>query len=260
MPNPIFFALNYLSITAVADLLSTLNNSEISVTGAVTATLSTMHVASGTSADYTITLPTAIGNTGKLMGFRMASGLTKIVTLDANGTELIDGALTRPMWANEACLLLSDGSNWFKIAGKSIPMHAIIYATGAATLSYAVSTKMPLDGLWTVWPVTGPAAMSDTTNNRIKALRASKFLLTGSIYFNINDHHMLQPYRNGLTLGNMPNQATNTHLSMVPLVIDASVNDYFEIYGITLVAGGTTTYGATNDNATHLSVVEMPTW
>ena len=55
-------------------------------------------ICSGTTADYTITLPTAVNNGGKTITFIMSSALTKLVTLDANGTETIDGSLTRIMW------------------------------------------------------------------------------------------------------------------------------------------------------------------
>jgi len=61
------------------DMLSTLTASEISITGATTATISRMHVCSGTSADYTVTLPAVSGNTGKLIGFRMSSVVLTLV-------------------------------------------------------------------------------------------------------------------------------------------------------------------------------------
>lgn len=72
------------------DILSQLVSNEISITSAGTGTIGRMHVCSGTSSDYTVTLPDASANTGKLIGFRMASGLTKFVTIQGVSGQLID--------------------------------------------------------------------------------------------------------------------------------------------------------------------------
>lgn len=115
---------------------------EISVTGATTATIGKMHVCSGTTANYTLTLPAASGNAGKILGVRMSPALTKLVTLDGNASEAIDGATTRIMWAEESAILLCDGSNWFKIAGKSVPMRArLSRATDESTINAATWTR-----------------------------------------------------------------------------------------------------------------------
>lgn len=154
-----------------SDLLATLTAAEISVTGATTATISRMHTCSGTSADYTVTLPAASGNTGKLIGFRMATGLTKLVTIDGNASETIDGATTRVMWAGESAILLCDGSNWFKVAGNTIPMATrLTRATDQTGINSATST--PIDMTAQSW---GPAAMYDSGNSRLKIIRAGKY-------------------------------------------------------------------------------------
>jgi len=71
-----------------------------------------LHLCSGTSADYTIDLPTAVGNTGKTIGFKGIDALTKVVTLDANTTQTIDGDLTLKMSSSGVVVLFSDGTNW----------------------------------------------------------------------------------------------------------------------------------------------------
>lgn len=114
---------------------SRIYQSEISITGATTATIGRYHVCSGTSADYTVTLPAASGNAGRMITLRMSPALTKLVTIDADGSELIDGALTRPMWANEVAVLLCDGTGWTKIGGKSIPLRARLSNSGNITLA-----------------------------------------------------------------------------------------------------------------------------
>lgn len=145
---------------------------EISVTGTSTATIGRMYVCSGTSADYTLTLPAASGNTGKIITVRMATGLTKLVTLDGNASETIDGALTRVMWAGESAILLCDGSNWFKIGGKSKPMSGRMARVAAlANLTDDAYTAVPLDT-----SNYDNGGMVDTSNSRFNILRPSLYL------------------------------------------------------------------------------------
>jgi hypothetical protein len=66
---------------SVSDMLSNLVNTEIAVTGTSTATFSKMHVCSGTTIDYQLTLPSCIGNAGKFVGVRVSRLATKLITL-----------------------------------------------------------------------------------------------------------------------------------------------------------------------------------
>lgn len=76
---------------------------KVLVTGAVTlddTAFGKVHVCSGTSADYTITLPTALGNEGKMICFKCdpdSTILSKVVTIDGNGTQKIGIDLTRAL-------------------------------------------------------------------------------------------------------------------------------------------------------------------
>lgn len=57
-----------------------------------------IHICSGTSADYTVTLPTAVGNEGKMIAFKgdsSAAILNKVITIDGASTEVIDSTLTK---------------------------------------------------------------------------------------------------------------------------------------------------------------------
>ncbi len=105
-----------------SDKLSVLTAAEISVTTTATLTIGRMHVCSGTTANYTVTLPAATGNAGKFVGVRMSPAMTRLVTLDGNGSETIDGTPTRIMWAGESAILMCDGSNWCKVGGSSKPI------------------------------------------------------------------------------------------------------------------------------------------
>lgn len=116
-----------IKISGSGDLLSALINSEGFISGTTTLDSSAfgkMFLCTGTTSDYTITLPPVSGNQGKFIGFRMSSGLTKFVTIDGNASEVIDGLTSRMMWANEVAILMCDGVSWTKIAGKSIPFSA----------------------------------------------------------------------------------------------------------------------------------------
>lgn len=122
---------------------------EVAITGTVSLTASAfgkMHKISGTSASYTITLPAASGNGGKIIGFRVLdlAAASKLYTLDGNGSETINGSLTRILRDGEWCVLICDGSNWFKIGGASRPMKCKISAsasqTGIAAITFTVAT------------------------------------------------------------------------------------------------------------------------
>jgi hypothetical protein len=133
----------------------------------------------GSPADYTLVLPTAASVAGKYLAFRMSTALTKFVTLDGSSTQTIDGELTRIMWAGESCVLVSDGSNWFKVFGKSIPMYARVRATSTQDIATATSTEVELGT--SVYDNTG--AMVSTAGNSIFTKRPGLYDITGYIRF-----------------------------------------------------------------------------
>ncbi|OUL98537.1 hypothetical protein [Variovorax sp. JS1663] len=163
-----------------SDMLSVLTASEISVTTTATLTLGRMHVCSGTSADYTVTLPAASGNAGKFVGVRMAPGLTRWVTVDGNGSELIDGATTRRMWARESAILMCDGTGWAKVGGRSIPLKCTMNKAGTTSIAAGAWTLMPMDTV--VHDNTSGLAtpMGDTSNGWIRCLRGGSYSVTGA--------------------------------------------------------------------------------
>ena len=60
---------------------------------------------------FTITLPTAVGNGGKVFNIKNVS--TGIITVDANGSETIDGDLTVLLYENDNLAIISNNTNWF---------------------------------------------------------------------------------------------------------------------------------------------------
>lgn len=118
------------------DLLSPLVSTEVSITGGTTLTstaLGKMHVLSGGSAalgtsDYTVTLPTAVGNTGRWIGLRVSPAVSVIrdYTIDGSGVQTIDAAATRVMHLGEAWLMMSDGANWVRFLSKTPIIRTVI--------------------------------------------------------------------------------------------------------------------------------------
>jgi len=70
----------------------------------------------GSSGDVTITLPAASSNAQVVVKIS-GNAEGKIVTVDGNGSQTIDGSATRTMDSdNESMFLISDGSNWLRIS------------------------------------------------------------------------------------------------------------------------------------------------
>lgn len=69
-----------------------------------------------TSAAFTLTLPTAVGITGRIYVLKKIDSSINIVTVDADGSETIDGALTYDLTdEGESITIQSDGANWIII-------------------------------------------------------------------------------------------------------------------------------------------------
>lgn len=85
-------------------------------TKTTTYTLSTtddLILADGTSGAFTLTLPTAVGNTGKLFKMKKIDSSVNAITIDGDGSETMDGATTRALSTQyESLDIVSDGSNW----------------------------------------------------------------------------------------------------------------------------------------------------
>lgn len=219
---------NLISVNTVGDI--------VSVTGNVTLTSTAfgkIHVCTGTTADYTITLPAASGNTGKIITFQMSNALTKLVTLDGNASETIDGSLTRIMWANEAATLYCNGTSWTKIAGKSVPMNVLLYKTGGnQSVGSGVATKLTLE---TLGANTAPAAMYDTSLSRIKIVRPGLYNITHSgriTNISTSTNSETLGYKNGSEYAITSRYMTTGDWGscQFSMLVSAVVNDYFETY------------------------------
>lgn len=163
-----------------SDMLSVLTAAEIAITNAnTTLTIGRMHAITATSGATTNALPAASGNTDKFIGIRIVQTSTKLVTIDGNSSETIDGALTRIMHHGETAILHCDGTTWTKVAGKSIAMTCEMTRAAAQAVVTATETDVLLDT--TNYDNTG--LMADITNHRINILRPSYYRVTGFLRY-----------------------------------------------------------------------------
>lgn len=156
-----------------------LDTVEVPISAATTLTASAfgkMHVIWGGVSDFTIGLPPTASSAGKIIGFRVNTYHDKIVTIDANASELIDGALTRAMWTGESAILFCTGAEWCKIAGKSIPMVCRLDGPSGQTLASLAYTSLVLS---TVQIDRG--LMADVANNRIITRRPGHYSVQGQL-------------------------------------------------------------------------------
>jgi hypothetical protein len=243
---------------------------EISITGTATATIGRRHVCSGTSADYTVTLPTAVGNAGRLIAFRMSNALTKLVTLDGNSTETIDGLTTRVMWAAESAILISDGAQWCKIAGKSIPLFASMEARSATSVSNATVTRVNMtDAI-----AQSVSTMIDLTNDRITLPRASNYVISALVSYeragsfagfesycdigiNATSGATVPPLKSVVPTG-VSGSNTYSHVA-VSSPRPLAANDFLVVIAYQ-TTGGTMTTRTADSVRPYLSVLEVPSW
>lgn len=100
-----------------ANILELYSLSTVSVTGAISldaTALNKIHLCLGTSADYTVDLPTAVGNLGLII-FKGINALTKVVTIAGISAQTIDGEANRKISSCGMIALMSDGSNWIVV-------------------------------------------------------------------------------------------------------------------------------------------------
>lgn len=184
------------------DQFSNLVTPEVSITGTTaltSAAFGKLHVCSGTSANYTVTLPSPTGNAGRWIGVRMSPALTKFVTIAKNGSETINGAASRLMWANEAATLLCDGTNWFKLSGRSIPMFAELANSTYVTVPNATWFKLALDTIGS----DNTGIMADLANSQFIIRRTGTYSIAFSTEVqnaSVTSNYFSSPYWNNTGL------------------------------------------------------------
>jgi hypothetical protein len=120
------------------------------------------------------------------VGVRIDPSSTNLFTLNPHSSESIDGYSSRIMWAGESAVLVSDGTNWYKVAGKTIPMAARVYLNSGQTCYQYAATQINLD-----------TAASDNTGGLMTAnvssthaitiARPGTYLMFGQVIFKDNN-------------------------------------------------------------------------
>lgn len=84
------------------------------ITGTTTAATTTdVYMCDATSGAFTVTLPTAVGISGKIFEFFKTDASANAVTIDGNSTETIGLSLTRALaMRGDSIEIISDGANW----------------------------------------------------------------------------------------------------------------------------------------------------
>lgn len=93
----------------------------VSKTGTYTAAATdNLILVDGTSGGFTVNLPAAASNAGRVFDFvRIDNTPANAVTLDGNSSETLDGSTTTTLNSQyEACRIICDGSNWFLVTRK----------------------------------------------------------------------------------------------------------------------------------------------
>jgi hypothetical protein len=94
--------------------------------------------ANAVSASFTLTLPSAVGISGKQLTFKKLDSSSNAVTLVTTASQTIDGSLNYALSGiNQAVTVVSDGSNWQVIAsvpGGCVHGSQVFYYTGSVQL------------------------------------------------------------------------------------------------------------------------------
>jgi len=145
------------------------NDTLLSITGATSATLNRMHVVSGTSADYPITISDLSPTAGDVIGFYVKdwSAANKQYTLGAGGTVKIAGRTRYLVLLHTNVVLLRwDGTDWQPLVlGLSIPAVHVEASSDAGQSLTANTTDIQYEdeavdtyGAWSGTVFTAPVA------------------------------------------------------------------------------------------------------
>lgn len=230
---------------------------EVSVTSTATLTIGKWHVLSGST--FTATLP-AGGANGDMLGVRVAPSATGLYTIQRGGGSQIDGATTRDMWAGESALLKYDGTNWNKIAGKTVPFIGSSNRSSASPFAVAATT-------WTAitqnTSSSGPALMWDAGNGRLVAPRAGTYLGITFAYDNSGNSGfgaigIGQNSTDASNVGGYTVSTASPRAGAYTQSIIAAKNDYF--WPVVFFVLGGSVLCNTADAVPKITLIEQPAW
>ncbi len=147
------------------------NAAVATITANTTLTLDQEVVLCNNSSNITVTLPTASGNSGKSYTLKKIGNNTATVTLDAAGSETIDGTTTVVLFVQyDSVSITSDGSNWSVIEDGRQQQAVKVYRSTAQTIPAATFTKILLSTA-----EFDVGSLFDVSNNQLVVRRASNY-------------------------------------------------------------------------------------
>ena len=251
------------------DFLSPLVNDEISVSGTYTLEIGRMHSCSGSSSDYTVTLPPASGNAGKFVGVRMSAALSRLVKLKGNSSELIDGKNERVMWRGESAVLMCDGGSWSKISGKTIPVYASMRRTSSYSMSNAAFLSIPMDTVVADNTSFLLSPIASTSTGRITVFRPGTYSVHGLCSINDSSAGTVfsaGPVKNATDLSTGPSGVTSVITGVEGIQISGScifaaeASDYMALFAFQNSGSSRNTRSDLVGLMPALSVSEIPSW
>jgi hypothetical protein len=227
------------------------------------------------STPFNVTLPNAVGNVNKVIGIRIDETATAAMfTINCSGSQTIDASGSRMLWAGESAILKSNGTNWNKIAGKTIPMTAKIdLNSDVSNFSSTILTQAALNGV----SYASLPGNYDLTNYRLITLRGGVYNITTSIRLTRVSSSFTDPqfrvYKNGTSSGanimmfceNRNGASWITYNYSFGSSILTNNNDYLELYTVVQTANanivtGLDITGIADPKITYMTMTEIPNW
>ena len=107
--------------TSTLDINGSMSQSVTSVSATYTALATDHNILASAGSAFTITLPAASGVAGRIYHIKKIDAAANDVTIDANGTETIDGALTIALSSQyDNVKIICDGSNWHVLGANPV--------------------------------------------------------------------------------------------------------------------------------------------
>lgn len=111
-------ALKKVTVQTIVDLASDGSPSTITSTTTLDDTYSYV-LCDSTSGIFTVTLPTAVGNSGLVYDIQKTDSSINIITIDGDGTETINGVTTYKLFYQyNSVRIVSNGTNWIVLESK----------------------------------------------------------------------------------------------------------------------------------------------
>ena len=149
--------------------------------------------ASDASGSFTITLPAAASNSGRMYYIKKTNSSSNTITIDGNGAETIDGATTLVLYVQyDAVRIVCNGSSWYVVDDQIHPHTCRLRRAAAQSISDNTYTDISFDT--EDYDIGGIGDI--TTDHRIEIRRDGYYQITGAWTTNavMDDNEQLAAY------------------------------------------------------------------